>query len=102
MKVRLTHAIAHGIVRFMHQGIDTDERSVFEKFGGIRPMAAKLGLSHSTVKSWHTAGSIPEWRRKSVMDAAIDNGITITFDEIANVRPNSEPFRRGAPVRDAA
>lgn len=62
-------------------------------------MAAKLGLAHSTVKSWHAARSIPEWRRKSVMEAALDHGIPLATDEVENVRPDSAPFRRGAPVR---
>lgn len=76
--------------------------SVFEKFGGIRPMADKLGLSPSTVKSWHYARAIPEWRRRGVMEAAIQHGIQITPDEIENVRADSQPFRRGAPQADAA
>lgn len=73
-------------------------QSIFEKFGGIRPMAGKLSLPPSTVKSWHASRAIPEWRRKSVMEAAIQHGIAITFDEIEHVRVDSAPLRRGAPA----
>jgi len=60
--------------------------SVFEKFGGIRPMAAKLGdVPPSTVKSWHTKRSIPKWRHPSIMDAARAHLIPLTEDELLNV-----------------
>lgn len=62
-------------------------QSVFEKFGGIRPMAAKLGgLPPSTVKSWHRKGDIPAWRHDSIMAAARAHGVSLTRDELENVR----------------
>lgn len=63
--------------------------SVFQKFGGIRPMAAKLGdVPPSTVKSWHAKRCIPTWRRQSVIDAARAHGIDLIDDEVANIRPD--------------
>jgi hypothetical protein len=73
----------------MHTDITTGDGSIFQKFGGIRPMAAKLSVPPSTVKSWHRSRAIPEWRRKGVMEAAIQHGIKITFDEIENVRADA-------------
>lgn len=63
--------------------------SVFQKFGGIRPMAAKLNVPPSTIKSWHSKRDIPEWRRQAVMDAAIRHGIDLSFDEVARPRVDS-------------
>lgn len=66
-----------------------DMQSVFQKFGGIRPMAAKLGdVPPSTVKSWHTKGDIPAWRHDSIMAAAEANGIALTRSELESVRPD--------------
>lgn len=62
-------------------------KSVFQKFGGIRPMAAKLdSLPVSTVKSWHTSRTIPRWRHASILAAAKANKIALTEDELINVR----------------
>lgn len=64
--------------------------SVFQKFDGIRPMAAKLGdVPPSTVKSWHAVGKIPAWRHASILAAAKKHGIALTSDELVNIRPDS-------------
>ena len=72
--------------------------SVFQKFGGIRPMAAKLGdVPPSTVKSWHLKRAIPEWRREKVLEAALRHGIDLSPDEIVNVRTDGPvPAERDA------
>ena len=63
--------------------------SVFQKFGGIRPMAAKLGdVPPSTVKSWHTKREIPVWRHDSILAAAKRNCVAITRDELVNIVPD--------------
>jgi hypothetical protein len=61
-------------------------QSIFQKFGGIRPMAARLGVPSSTVKSWHTKREIPSWRHRSILDAAEAHDIQISEDELTNVR----------------
>lgn len=64
--------------------------SVFQKFDGIRPMAAKLGdVPPSTVKSWHAKGQIPAWRHDSILAAAKKHGIALTADELVNIRPDA-------------
>lgn len=72
--------------------------SVFEKFGGIRPMAAKLGdVPPSTVKSWHKRRVIPAWRHQSVIDAAARHGIQLTIAEVQQIAPDA-----AAPAEAAA
>lgn len=71
--------------------------SVFQKFGGIRPMAAKLGdVPASTVKSWHKNGKIPSWRHPQILAAAHDHKIPLAVAELETVAPD-EP----APANDA-
>ena len=65
--------------------------NVFEKFGGIRPMAEKLdGTPPSTVKSWHAKGRIPEWRHDSILAAAERHGILITRLELMSLSPAAQ------------
>ena len=74
--------------------------SVFEKFGGIRPMASALGIAHSTVKAWHYARSIPAWRHDSILAAATREGISLSAEELVSILPDSELMRRGAPRKN--
>jgi uncharacterized protein YjcR len=72
-------------------------RSVFQKYGGIRPMAAKLGVPPSTVKSWHAKREIPSWRRQAVVDTAHEHGIDLSFDEVETVLEDEpEPSQAAA------
>lgn len=64
-------------------------QSVFQKFGGIRPMATKLGdVPPSTVKSWHKNRVIPAWRHDAILAAAERHRVRIKRDELENVRPD--------------
>jgi hypothetical protein len=66
--------------------------SIFDKFGGIRQMAAKVGVPPSTVKSWDTSLSIPAWRHDAILAAARKSGhVTVTLDDLLNVQPSSRP-----------
>lgn len=72
-------------------------QSVFQKFGGIRPMASKLGnLPASTVKSWHTKRKIPLWRQPTVLASAKDHGIELSPEEILNIRPDAAEVDQAA------
>lgn len=67
-------------------------KSVFDKFGGIRPMAEKVGVPPSTVKSWDMALRIPKWRHESILAAAAKHGHNnVSIDDLVNVRPSSRP-----------
>jgi len=65
--------------------------SVFQKFGGIRPMAAKIGdVPASTVKSWHKKRNIPSWRHASILEAAARHGVQITAAELEVVAADED------------
>ncbi len=49
-----------------------------ERFGGIRPMAAKIGAPVTTVQGWKKRDVIPGTRREDIVKAANENGIDIT------------------------
>ncbi len=51
--------------------------AVIAAFGGIRPMATKLGISFTTVQGWKTRGQIPTARWPEVEAAATANGIDL-------------------------
>ncbi len=51
--------------------------AVIAAFGGIRPMATKLGISFTTVQGWKTRGQIPAPRWPEVEAAAAANGIDL-------------------------
>ena len=56
--------------------------SVIEKFGGVRPMAAKLNVPPSTVKSWDRAGKFPRWRHPQILEAAKVHGIAVRPEDL--------------------
>ena len=76
--------------------------SVFQKFGGIRPMAAKLGdVPPSTVKSWHAKGVIPAWRHGSILAAAAANDIPLTPAELCVIEPDDASVETVSQVATA-
>lgn len=63
--------------------------SVFQKFGGIRPMASKLGdVPPSTIMSWYGKRKIPVWRHQSILDAAKRYDIPLEAHELTDIRPD--------------
>ena len=50
---------------------------IIDRFGGIRPMAAKLGVAFTTVQGWKVRGHIPQGRRQAILDAAAKHGIDL-------------------------
>ncbi len=55
---------------------------VIAAFGGIRPMAQKLGLAVSTVQGWRERGAIPDVRRAEIWDAAARHGINLAESDL--------------------
>jgi uroporphyrinogen-III synthase len=51
--------------------------AVIQRFGGIRPMATKLGVAVSTVQGWKNRGAIPESRHDEILAAARSNNIDL-------------------------
>ncbi|MFQ5939911.1 MAG: carph-isopro domain-containing protein, partial [Alphaproteobacteria bacterium] len=54
---------------------------IIGRFGGIRPMAAKLGVAVSTIQGWKQRGRIPAERRKALLAAARRLGVPLTPDD---------------------
>jgi len=55
----------------------TPAQKVIAAFGGIRPMAHKLGVAVSTVQGWKTRNAIPEARHADILAAAREHGIEL-------------------------
>ena len=51
---------------------------IIERFGGIRPMAAKIDTPVTTVQGWKKRDVIPGTRRTQILSAASDNNIDIS------------------------
>lgn len=51
---------------------------IIERFGGIRPMAAKVGAPVTTVQGWKKRDVIPGGRREDVIRAANENSIDLS------------------------
>lgn len=58
-------------------------RSVITRFGGIQPMAKKLGhRNHTTVQGWWDRQTIPALRMSEVLDRAVEYGIYVSAEEL--------------------
>ncbi len=80
-----------------------DERSeaeyvaeLIQAFGGIRPMATKLGISFTTVQGWKQRGHIPPGRLDAIRAAAAEHGIEMVEPpqrppEVIEIEATAEP-----------
>ncbi|MGH6953575.1 MAG: carph-isopro domain-containing protein, partial [Alphaproteobacteria bacterium] len=68
-----------------------------DRFGGIRPMASKLGVPVTTVQGWKERGAIPEQRWPQVAEAAARHGIALDPDSNPASAGPLEPPRAGDP-----
>jgi len=94
---------------------ETQATRVIRAFGGIRPMAAKLGVPVTTVQGWKERGTIPEPRVAEVLAAAAKQGVSLSDldlktdlngklqapDEIAAASPETPPPKPTPEVRTA-
>jgi uroporphyrinogen-III synthase len=65
----------------------TPGQKVITRFGGIRPMAAKLGVAVSTVQGWRERGAIPARHHERVLEAARTEGLEIGPAELGGATP---------------
>ncbi len=78
---------------------------IVERFGGIRPMAAKLDTPVTTVQGWKKRGIIPQSRHPDILAAATREGITLEPDLLAQTdpgpssRPEARPAEPGSAPR---
>lgn len=61
----------------------TATERLIARFGGLRPMAGKLGIAVSTVQGWKTRGHIPPTRTEEIRKAAREHGLELDEDELA-------------------
>jgi len=73
---------------------------IIERFGGIRPMAAKLDTPVTTVQGWKKRGIIPLTRHPDILAAAAREGLTLDADELAATDP--APTRAERPAETVA
>lgn len=72
--------------------------NIVSAFGGIRPMAAKVGYAVSTVKSWKARGSIPDQHKPIILAEARASNLGLTEKDFFP----SEPIETGPKREDAA
>ncbi len=64
-------------------GAESAAHEIIAKFGGIRPMANKLGVAVSTVQGWRERASIPAARHGQIQAAADTHKIDIDAEVLA-------------------
>lgn len=72
---------------------------IIARFGGIRPMAAKLGVPVTTVQGWKERGTIPRKREADIRAAAARHGIALAGAGLET--PFGMPAGGGAPDIEA-
>ncbi len=66
---------------------------IIEKFGGIRPMSAKINIAVTTIQGWKKRNAIPASRKKAILDCAANNNIDLSefFPDAPVVNNQSKP-----------
>lgn len=77
-------------------------QAVIQVFGGIRPMAHKLGIAVSTVQGWKERGTIPRSRHGEIQAAAASAGLALDPALLAASDQTQAPTIEGvgAPVAE--
>lgn len=56
--------------------------SIFDLFGGIRPMARAIGEPPSNVSAWKRVGRIPAEKQPLVLEVGLALGLPITAEHV--------------------
>ena len=74
---------------------------IIERFGGIRPMASKLGVAVTTVQGWKERDHIPKGRLEQIIAAAADLGVDLglEMESATESAPTTEKQPAPAPAR---
>ncbi|WP_425437318.1 carph-isopro domain-containing protein [Novosphingobium guangzhouense] len=56
--------------------------SIFDLFGGVRPMARALGESPSKIAAWKRAGHIPAQKQAEVLEKGTCQGLALTAENV--------------------
>lgn len=73
------------------EGAQQPAQAVIQAFGGIRPMAHKLGIAVSTVQGWKERGTIPRARHEEILAAARTAGIALEPQLLADSDQTQPP-----------
>ena len=84
----------------MSDPIPNDAARVIEAFGGIRPMAKKLGVAVTTIQGWKERNAIPIRRLDEIRTAAAREGIDLGALAVATESP-VEDSGAAPPAGDA-
>jgi hypothetical protein len=68
---------------------DQPAGAIVAAFGGIRPMAAKLGVPVSTVQGWKQRDTIPAGRMAEIRQVAAENDITLPVSQSTADKPDN-------------
>jgi uncharacterized protein YukE len=74
------------------------DNEIIERFGGIRPMATKLGVAVTTVQGWKERGHIPPGRRQQIVAAAEEHGIDLGVDSAPSPPSETAPAAPATPA----
>ncbi len=77
------------------------DNEIIERFGGIRPMATKLGVAVTTVQGWKERGHIPAGRRQQIAAAATEHGIDLDGESAPAAPLEDAPAAPAAPFKPA-
>ena len=58
------------------------DQNIFDRFGGIRPMAEALSRPPSTVQSWKNVGRIPADEQPRVLAKALELELDVSAEDI--------------------
>ncbi|WP_186457438.1 COG4223 family protein [Nitrospirillum amazonense] len=83
-------------------GTNPQVDAIVERFGGIRPMAAKLGIPVTTVQGWKKRGHIPPNRRADLEAAASRLGLVLEAAELDAVMGAPETLANPSASASAA
>jgi len=76
---------------------------IIERFGGIRPMAAKIDAPVTTVQGWKKRDVIPGTRRDQILNAAAENNIDLSDissgASVANENAEKTASKQKAPAK---
>lgn len=83
---------------------------IIERFGGIRPMASKLGVAVTTVQGWKERDHIPKGRLEQIIAAAADLGVDLGLETESATesaptmekQPTPAPARRETPTEEVS